>query len=404
MANQDNGKVRAIAWGEIFPWLGIFRTFRVAIGVRLLLLAAAGILMTIVGWGLIGWLLSSSDESAGQACPWLAITDMVPDQPGLGSIRQIAEPDTWLHLVRPFSQLFVVETGFLDATRSLLSGLWSLAVWAFFGAAITRSAAVQFTSDERISWTEMFHFAQTKWSAYFGAPLLPLLGVLLAVVPMAILGLIMRAGVGVLLLSIIWPVFLAGGLVMSVFLLGLIFGWPLMWATISTEGSDSFDALSRSYAYVFQRPLHYLFYVVVAALFGILGWLLVSNFAAAAIQLTYWATSWGSGAEQTTNILNASSDLGRLGYAGAAVIGFWVGCVKILAVAFLYSYFWTAATMIYLLLRRDVDATEMDEVFREEDESEPPYGLPPLETNEAGAPVVEEPTAPPTSDDASQDA
>ena len=52
---------------------------------------------------------------------------------------------------------------------------------------------------------------------------------------------------------------------MALLLLGLAFGWPLMWATISTEGTDSFDALSRSYAYVFQRPLRYLFYVVVRA-------------------------------------------------------------------------------------------------------------------------------------------
>ena len=83
---------------------------------------------------------------------------------------------------------------------------------------------------------------------------------------------------------------------MALLLLGLIFGWPLMWATISTEGTDSFDALSRTYAYVFQRPLRYLFYAVVAALLGWLGWLLVENFAAAVVWLALWAASWGSGA------------------------------------------------------------------------------------------------------------
>ena len=49
---------------------------------------------------------------------------------------------------------------------------------------------------------------------------------------------------------------------MAVLLLGLIFGWPLMFSTISTEGTDAFDAISRSYAYVFQRPFHYLFYTI----------------------------------------------------------------------------------------------------------------------------------------------
>ena len=49
------------------------------------------------------------------------------------------------------------------------------------------------------------------------------------------------------------------GLIMAVVLVGLV-GWPLMNATISTEGSDSFDALSRSYSYVYQVPWHCLWY------------------------------------------------------------------------------------------------------------------------------------------------
>ena len=44
---------------------------------------------------------------------------------------------------------------------------------------------------------------------------------------------------------------------------GLAAGWPLMWPTISSEGTDAFDALSRSYAYVYQRPLAYLLYAVI---------------------------------------------------------------------------------------------------------------------------------------------
>ena len=68
-----------------------------------------------------------------------------------------------------------------------------------------------------------------------------------------------------------------------------------MWATISSEGTDSFDAISRSYAYAFQRPLHYLFYALVAVVLGVLGWLLVSNFAAGVVYITYWAASWSAG-------------------------------------------------------------------------------------------------------------
>jgi len=57
-------------------------------------------------------------------------------------------------------------------------------------------------------------------------------------------------------------------------------------------------------------------------------------------------------------------------------------------VGFIYGYFWTAATAVYYLLRRDVDATEMDEVYLDADASEPAAALPPLATDAAGAPVA----------------
>ena len=66
------------------------------------------------------------------------------------------------------------------------------------------------------------------------------------------------------------------------------------------------------------------------------------------------------------------------------LIRFWAGCVKLLAVGYLFSYFWTAATAIYFLLRRDVDATEMDEVFLDADQSEPSPELPIIGKDPAG--------------------
>jgi hypothetical protein len=50
------------------------------------------------------------------------------------------------------------------------------------------------------------------------------------------------------------------------------------------------------------------------------------------------------------------------------------------------SYLWVAAVGIYLLLRRDIDAAELDEVYVEDDE--PEFGMPPLEADESGVPAV----------------
>ena len=273
----------------------------------------------------------------------------------------------------------------------LLCGLLGVAVWAFFGAAICRIAAVQLAADEQVGLGPALRYACRKWPSYFAAPLLPVGGVLLATIPVLVLGLIMRANVGLLLGGLLWPLVLVAGLLMTLLLLGLLFGWPLMWATISAEGTDSFDALSRSYAYMFQRPLHYLFYVVVAGfdrlarlaagaelrrrrgLDGLLGRRLGMR------QRPDRCRSWA-----------AAKDSAASAALGAVLIRFWAGCVKLLAVGYLFSYFWTAAAAIYFLLRRDVDATEMDEVFLDADASEQASGLPTVTTDQAGAPVAEE--------------
>ena len=85
----------------------------------------------------------------------------------------------------------------------------------------------------------------------------------------------------------------------------------------------------------------------------------------------------------------AGESLAGLGKAGAVLIHFWAGCVKLLAVGYLFSYFWTASTAVYFLLRRDVDHTEMDEVFLDADQSEPSPELPTIGKDEAGAPVAD---------------
>ncbi|MBV9126084.1 MAG: hypothetical protein JO112_22255, partial [Planctomycetes bacterium] len=57
-------------------------------------------------------------------------------------------------------------------------------------------------------------------------------------------------------------------------------------------------------------------------------------------------------------------------YVGAWLVTVWLGLIFLLVVGFGYSYFWSASTIIYLLMRRRVDDTELDEVYLEEDEGE----------------------------------
>jgi hypothetical protein len=381
-------------------------------------MGALAVLLMATGWAIFGRVFSTETTATDWLesyahCPWEELTQNVPNQPILLGDPSIAddlsrttdngEPvrDSWIMLSRPLLKGFDLDVTAGNLLCLVCCGLWSLAIWAFFGAAITRIAAVQLAANERITWGAALRYSCSKYLAYFFAPLGPLVGIGLAVVPVLVFAWLLRFAFGTMIAGFLWPLFLVFGLVISLLLLGLIFGWPLMFPTISTEGTDSFDALSRSYAYVFQRPLHYLFYVIVAALFGWLGWLLVRNFASSVVWTTYWAASWDAGAARVQELIDMKTadggDLVGMSYIGAWLIHFWTGLVKLLAVGFVFSYFWNANTAIYLLLRRNVDATEMDEVSLDADEGEAKFGLPKIVLDDAGAPEVEEkPAAKPT--------
>ena len=82
--------------------------------------------------------------------------------------------------------------------------------------------------------------------------------------------------------------------------------------------------------------------------------------------------------------------------AGAGMVSFWVTLVFMLALGFGYSYFWTASSMIYLLMRKKVDETEIDEVYVEEELDEPPPETPVQAPAPAPAAPVSMPVDAPT--------
>jgi hypothetical protein len=401
----DQGRLREISWQELFPWLRIVSALRLAFSPSLLALGAIGILATIAGWSAIGRLYSESEDAMTRSIatdvgdwPWER------PLPELGGIPEDVKDiylspflGAWQTLSGPFTRVFDPDLTFVPFTLLVLLALWALLVWSLFGAAITRIAAVALARGDRLGFRAGLAHGIRRWPLYFGAPAIPLLGVFLIAIPLLVLGLLMKLDFFVFLGSLFWPLALLAGFVMALLLVGLFVGWPLMWATISVEATDPFDALSRSYSYAFHRPIRYLFYVIVAAVLALLGWLIVALFAHLIIELSYWGLSLGATAKQVQEIRAAgdfvTSTAEKTGdwdmfTLGASIIGFWHACVKTLAIGFFFSYLWSAATAIYYVLRKDEDGTEMSEVTYEE--AGDVRGLPPLSTDALGVPAVSE--------------
>lgn len=71
---------------------------------------------------------------------------------------------------------------------------------------------------------------------------------------------------------------------------------------------------------------------------------------------------------------------------GGSLSAIWLYLAFFLLLGFVYSYFWSASTMMYFLLRKDVDATDYDEVYLEE-EADDYFSVPPFDTD-VSEPVI----------------
>ena len=286
----------------------------------------------------------------------------------------------WL-FVQPLVELADRTNSLRTVAYYACAGLWNILVWAFFAGAITRIAVVQLGREERIGLGESLRHAARHYLWNVSAPLFPLIGVALCALPLVLLGLAMRSDFGVLVAGALWIVALPAGLLIAILLLGLAFGWPLMWPAISSEESgDAFEAFSRSYSFTLNRPLNYLLYALLAIGFGALCWMLVWAISSATVEAGFWAASWGGGRERIGEIAALPQRGSGLFWLGTALIRLTVLLVRIVATGFNHAFFWCAASAIYLCLRRDVDQTEFDEVFVEDEDNS--YQLPPLKAGE----------------------
>jgi hypothetical protein len=348
-------------------------------------------------------------------------------------------------LLEPLVKFFLPVVYFLhpDATFGIrfylfIIILWTLATWGLFGGAITRIAVVQAARPtERVGMFEALRFARSRLTSFISAPLIPLVFLAVLTLFMIFLGLIQgfTVFIGDIFLAVIfWPLIFVMGLVMALVLVGLI-GWPLMYATISAEGSDSFDALSRSYSYVFQAVWRYLWYCAVALLYGAILIFFVGFMGSLMVYMGKWGVSQTpflysedpkNDRDPTYFFIHAPRSFGwrdlllrghpehkaesvtlpngRQGVEirmsepyraslqwynriGAFIVAFWLYLLFLLVLGFGYSYFWTASSIIYLLMRQYVDDTEIDEIHLEEDEEPLPEMPAPMPTATPATPA-----------------
>lgn len=280
----------------------------------------------------------------------------------------------------------------------------TLSATALFGGAICRIAAIHAARDEKISIGQALKFSGSKFMSFLIAPLIPIAIILFIGLVLFLGGLLSGVpGLGEVLMGLFLLIAIILGMIAAFLTIGLVAGIGLMYPTIAVEGSDSFDAISRSFSYVFSRPWRAGLYGLVAVVYGAITYMFVRFFVYLSLVTTHTFLKWGiwSGgsslhadadlldvvwARPTFNNLFGTFNWDAMGgweKTWAFAINFWVYVVAAMVAAYLISYAASSLTVIYYLLRRKVDATDLDDVYVEEFEEPATPAVaaaPPVET------------------------
>ncbi|MEI6366122.1 MAG: hypothetical protein WCP23_03405 [Planctomycetota bacterium] len=398
---QSGRIIHEIQWSEALPWWILFRAAGSAFAPTVILLAALGSLATWAGWSLADRMQLAGADAAANAIIESDLAGklsgpIMPSPAGdlPGSMRGLMPSERAFPTMHRFLERLQVEqlpaavSDMLrlvwiplrpsSTVRQMVGALarigWFVLVWSIFGTAITRHVALKLVGEEAPGLLGSIWYGTRTWVSSFNAVLFVLVGILALCVPGALLGLLMRTEWGLTLAGAIWPMVLLGAVVLAILAVGLVAGWPLMVSAVGVEKGDSFQAISTAFSFLYQRPLHYAFYGFVALVIALPAFAAAGVFADATSTLALWATSLGLGHDRTLAILEGMNSAGTAAAAkppwGIGALSFWNrGLVSILS-SFGWGYFWAIATAVYVLLRHDVDGTEMDEVVLDEPASD----------------------------------
>ena len=371
MQELGDNTIRRVDWQNVFPAVLLPKAYKYALGLRVLFLAFLGLALSSFFAGF--FIAETGKGSERDAATYIVDTTNTPIEfvsdttdrvfPGYSEIITSGTPQHWYRnamtfsnrkseletnllvphdISHPWAQFSatgreVVAEGNLSVFTSLIWFAIVLVIWSCIGGMITRIVALRFAQDRHESFAQMAIFLQKKSLSYFGTIILPLIGVLIVLLPVWLIGWLcqvvgepMNPGLiyslgGFIHLIVTFPFALVAVLMM----IGFIFGWPLMFAAISAEGSDAFDAISRGFSYVYQRPVQFVFYhisnIIIYTIGIVIAWFVF---------------------HQTVTMI---------GYDPAGL--------TILFNSFAFAYFWSSSTVIYFLLRRSCDATPFDQVY-----------------------------------------
>ena len=265
-----------------------------------------------------------------------------------------------------------------------------LAIWSFLGGAVLRASAVEITSGRRIFLRESLAFAKGNFFSFLWPPVQLGIGCLGFTGLIALTGLAgLIPGIGMILFVLLLPFFLVlGAIAATVGAKGLI-AYPLMGAATAVERSNSFDALSRAFSYLYSEPYIYLLFSLMSLFNLCLGLLLRGAFFLVILLFSYLPLRWvlaPDGADLWAWLTGEASLSSVFFAAGAPFLSsLFMLFFGLLLAANLAAHLYSTRICFYLFFRWKVDKTPLDRInlCEEEKASQKSY-------DELGFSLVEE--------------
>lgn len=356
-------------------WRDILRAFRMAFDPKKLILGFGGIVASVV---------------------LVAIVTGIFNRLGLISLgpKSFIKGAFFSSNLCPYELLLafcrsMMHFGIGKLIASIVLVITLLVIWSIVGGAITRIAALEYAKDESIRLADAIKFSLKKFWSYFCSPIVPAIGVIFFVLCNVLGGLVGKLGVfGDIFVAVGFPLaLLSSFMVTFIGVIGII-GLCLMFPTISAEGSDAFDAMSRAYSYVLSKPRKFFTYFFTSSFYGIACITFVGLVACFVVNITFDTISIGMGQKfkEITSVVNIKPSYYSI--VGANVHDFRAGlstltnwsekfvalsilisliAIKTLVFGFGFAYFGSAKTIVYFLMRKEVDETEITDVYTEDE-------------------------------------
>jgi hypothetical protein len=287
----------------------------------------------------------------------------------------------------------------LGVARSAANGVKAL-IWAFrwhttysiifftvvfvalslAGGAICRIAALQFTQAERPGLRQAVHFALRRPVSLLGGPMIPVVLILAFGAPIMLMGL---AGnlpiIGELLTGLFLLLAFVAACAVTVILVGATAGLGLMSPAVAYEDSDSFDAINHSLSYVYAKPWHMGFYTSIAVVYGAVCYVFVRLFGFLLLWTTYRFLEIGFLGQNEklhwiwpeptfANFLGTPGAMPHVSHMWSLVVAAVLVRISVLAiigltVSFVISFYFSANTIIYALMRHRTNGTPLEEIY-----------------------------------------